>query len=182
MYGYKGVGKTSYSLHLASEVFKSWKVALNHLFFDPIDGFNHLYKYHILTGKRERVIIFDDAGDWMSKYRYNEEWAKELTEFLKLIRSVTAGIIFTDVDLGVLKGIRDQVKLRIRLSKYNKTYSYATCYTLVRQPNLKCYPRKLFIDIFPRKYPDKTYKEYELRRKSHVKFKAEKLLKVLKNE
>lgn len=51
MFGSQGIGKTSYALHVAHEIYGDWNKALSYLFFDPKDAISLLKSY---PRKREK--------------------------------------------------------------------------------------------------------------------------------
>jgi len=194
VYGDFGFGKTSYALWTAYEVLGSWDKVLNYLFFNPKEAINTIGEA-IYKGVRLPIIIMDDAGLWLGKLTWWEEDKVAFMEFYNLIRSVSAGIIFTAPVDDLPKSIRKKAFFRIEvspttLSEVAKAYgsmrdleeflehlrklglncnawSKAVGYKLKTLPTFFQYPKKKFIDFYPQHYP--VFLEYERKRREALK-------------
>ena len=192
VYGEFGYGKTSYALWTAYEVLGSWRKVLNYLFFDPGEAVKVMAKA-IYTDKRLPIIIMDDAGLWLDKLTWWQEEKVAFMEFFNLIRSVTAGVIFTTPSEELPKQILKKCFFRIAVSpaterkiaelireedfrkvialteKYGleKVFSIATGYKLKTLPSFFNLVRKEFYDVYPLQYP--VFREYKRKRRKALK-------------
>lgn len=101
--GQQGVGKTTYALKNMRDVYaqilgidrnKAWELALKYTFFDIADVGSYILTA-IESRKRIPAILFDDAGNWISKYAWRTEELQALFQLYNMARTVVAGIIFT---------------------------------------------------------------------------------------
>ena len=192
VYGEFGYGKTSYALWTAYEVLGSWRKVLNYLFFDPGEAVKVMAKA-IYTDKRLPIIIMDDAGLWLDKLTWWQEEKVAFMEFFNLIRSVTAGVIFTTPSEELPKQILKKCFFRIAVSpaterkiaelireedfrkvialteKYGleHVFSIATGYKLKTLPSFFSLVRKEFYDVYPLQYP--VFREYKRKRRKALK-------------
>ena len=202
--GNLGSGKTSYALHVASEIY-GWGNAPKHLFFD-LDPALQLLENALHQHRRIPLLILDDAGLWLSRLRW---WEEDITRFMELyniMRTLASGIIFTsptnDLPRAILRKIifritlkpisidearnrlnlNDNIKWRdykglLKLRGQNPDYwNVATGYRLHTLPSFMQFVRKHFEDCYPLHYPKSVYEEYEKIRSVAV----EKALKRLK--
>jgi len=113
--GPQGLGKTTYSMLVAYEVYRDWKTVLYYTVFD-IDSIEHeidkrielLEAGELETTDRIPVVIFDDAGLYFSKYMYviNPAKAQYINALFNMARSIFATTIFTSPDMDILKELR----------------------------------------------------------------------------
>lgn len=194
VYGPQGIGKTSYCLHVAADVYGSWDAALNHLFFDPLEAIERMLSVieDMESGEREdriKVLIMDDAGTWLSKTSWWEESKQEFAELFDLIRTACSCVIFNSPANNIIKRISDEIMLRVKVTKINaemnemlKNLGYsvdaekhrvATLYQHRLTPMFKGYIRKEAYDVFPLHYP--VHDEY---RRIRLRVVKEKMLSV----
>ncbi|MEM3948248.1 MAG: hypothetical protein QXM76_01470 [Zestosphaera sp.] len=108
--GPQGIGKTTYAMLVAHEVYSDWNKVLDHLFFDPKEALPY-FQEALETGTRIPLVIFDDAGYHLSKYLWSTSYeGQKLTllynALINLARTMVAGIIYTSPDMDVLKELR----------------------------------------------------------------------------
>ena len=115
VFGDFNYGKTSYALWTAYEVLGSWDRVLQHLFFSPAEAIEALKKA-VYSGKRLPIIIMDDAGLWLDRLTWWETHKVVFMRFFNLIRSVTAGVIFTSPSEELPKQILKKCFLRVSVS------------------------------------------------------------------
>ena len=197
--GEMGIGKTSYALHVASEIY-GWDKALQYLFFKPQDAVRVMRKA-LDSGKRIPLLIMDDAGFWLSKLTWWEEHKVVFMDFYNLIRTVCASIIFTCPGDELPKVMRKKMYFRITISPLHKNrviqllekipkrelevlrsegrdiryWNIAKGYKLQTLPSYMQYVRSLFEDIYPLHYPKHIYLKYEEMRRIFVKEALEKV-------
>ncbi len=192
VYGPQGVGKTSYCLHVAADVYGSWDLALKHLYFDPTDAIGAMLdKIEALergeTEERIKVMIMDDAGVWLSKSTWWEESKQEFGELFDLIRSACSCVIFNSPGDNIVKRVSNEIMFRIRVTKINaemcevlrnagykvdpERHRLAVIYSHNLTPKFQSYVKKEAYDIFPLHYP--VHEEYRRIRLRFVRGKLE---------
>ncbi|RUM47494.1 MAG: hypothetical protein DSY37_02245 [Hyperthermus sp.] len=108
--GPQGMGKTTYAMLVAYEVYGDWDRVLDSLYFDPREALPR-FREALASGKRIPVVIFDDAGMHLSKYlisssREGFHLTRLLNALINLARTLTAGVIYTSPDMDILKELR----------------------------------------------------------------------------
>ena len=167
--GPQGIGKTTYAMLVAYEVYGDWDKVLQYLFFDPAKAIPHL-RGALASGSRIPVIIFDDAGYHLSKYlmsRSRESWkmAQVINAFINLARTMVAAIIYTSPDLDVLKELRKKAWIVVepkaphgRAKPQRLAFIYQKRLTIMGRQIIK----KIGIDAYDlRSIPPSVRKEYE---------------------
>ncbi|MEM4497623.1 MAG: hypothetical protein QW692_02215 [Nitrososphaerota archaeon] len=95
-----GSGKSTLASWLVYAVFSAlgaedpWKEVGIHTVF-KIEEFEERVKMYRGMGMRAPIILWDDAGLHLSKYRHFEEGIKILTDFMQAIREDVAVLLFT---------------------------------------------------------------------------------------
>jgi hypothetical protein len=187
VYGNFGAGKTSYALWTAYEVLGDWDKVLRHLFFDPGEA-AAIMRRAIENRRRLPIVIMDDAGLWLDKMTWWESEKIAFMKFFNLIRSVTAGIIFTTPTEELPKQILRKSMIRVRVEPANKEdasqilgedvvnaalsatsmfgvsshLAVATGYVVRTLPSFMQLVSKQFYDLYPLHYP--VYEKYEAKR------------------
>ncbi len=200
IYGSQGTGKTSYSLHVAADVYGCWNTALKHLFFSPLDAIDKMLKtlerLEAGEGERIKVLIMDDAGIWLSKSTWWEDSKQEFAELFDLIRSVCSCVIFNSPGNNVIGRIMNEIMLRVKITeidakmsemlrdmgyKIDSTkYRLAVLYSHKLTPKFQGYIKKEAYDVFPLHYP--VYEEYNRIRLKVVKQKLINVKQVLETK
>ena len=108
--GPQGMGKTTYAMLVLYEIYRDWDLVLHYLVFDPREILPEL-KSALVTGKRLRLVVFDDAGIHLSKYLWvidkeSQQVAMLINGLFNIIRTVVSGVVFTSPDMDVLKELR----------------------------------------------------------------------------
>ena len=188
IFGSQGIGKTSYALHVAKDVYGDWDTALDHLFFDPKDAIKRIYS---AFSKRERVkvIILDDAGLWLGKSQWWKKEKLEFAEFFDIIRTVCSAVIFTTPADNLLSRLSHEIKLRIKIGPISSDlyehikragfsvdvdcHRVAKIYRFSLSPLFQPIIKKHAYDIFPLHYPVKE--AYDKKRREAVKQKLDKV-------
>ncbi len=187
IFGPMGVGKTTYALKVMKEVYKElgyedpWDMALKMTFFDIKDSLPVLLK-----AKRVPVLAFDDAGIWLDKYAWYEEEKRGFVRLYKMIRSLTAGILFTTPSPeDILKGVRDKTWFKIKIVRNGKTGNTPKAiaklfrYKIEKKNNdLKPVVKEIALDFFTVRLPDPVYQRYKkLRMEKGIKPQLEEIVK-----
>ena len=192
--GQSGVGKTTLALQIAARYYRrgkllGWKRALEHLMFDPIEVVS-LIRKNLDLGRQVGLIIFDDAGAWLSKWGVTID-KRIYMEFSNLLRMAVKSIIYTDI-FSVAKYVRDTAKLRVIVRKIprsayheygirdkEKEWSVARMYITdfsIRGP----YYRLLGEIVYPLYLPEKVRRAYNRKRMEYTKRLADRVIKRLK--
>jgi len=165
-----GIGKTVYSLKVATKVYGSWDVAKQYIVFMPQD-FLAVFDRAIKEGKTVKLIIWDDAGVWIGRMRWFDKYVKTVKEFLNAIRTHCHHIIFTAPSAGELvKGVREQLNVYTFISSVSENPPRSRAAFVFRSV-LNEYLKKRGIDniylyTFSRRF--EYYHEYEVMRKKYV--------------
>ena len=197
--GYMGVGKTSYALHVAKEVYGGWEHALDYLFFDVDPALDLIYKLAFdEDGKRIPLIIFDDAGLWLSRLEWWREDIKRFIELYNVIRSLFSAVIYTTPSKDLPGPILSKIQLRVTFKSISNgeakqrlglddmhwrdlkgllklrgqnpdLWNLARGYTLHQLPSFMSFVKKRFEDVYPLHYPKDIYMKYEEKRREAVK-------------
>ncbi len=196
VFGKQGVGKTTYALKVLREVYKElgyedpWGEALSHTFFDIKDALPIL-KESVDNNKRIPAILFDDAGTWLIKYSWYQQDMKSFIKLFNLIRTLTAGLIFTTPHPDdILKNIRDKTWYKIKVVRNGKKdgvqqgiakhYRYLI---VKKNSELKSVVDEYAWDFFRVHLPDPIYQRYEeMRREKGIKKFLEEVMKSFSEE
>lgn len=200
VYGDFGYGKTSYALWVAYQVYGNWEDALGHLVFKPEDALS-IIGDAIDSGRRVPLIIMDDAGLWLDKLTWWERPKVRFMELFNLIRSVTAGIIFTTPSRELPQQLVNKLFYRVRVepvyrpetvpgveqvAEYARSLglkpyvSKAMGYKLKTLPQFFNLIKKQFVDYYPTHYP--VFREYEEKRRRALKYYYSKVVEALEEE
>lgn len=195
IFGSQGIGKTSYALHVAKDVYGSWQKALNYLFFDPKEAIAKMHEA-LEHGEKIKLIIMDDAGLWLGRSQWWKREKVEFAEFFDIIRSVASAVIFTTPADNLLSRLSHEIKLRIKISYidselysqlkragYNidiENYRVAKIYRFSLSPLFQPIIKKQAYDIFPLHYPNDIYRAYERKRREAVRQKLDRVKQAIK--
>lgn len=165
IYGYQGVGKTTYALKTLYYVYNDWDKALQHTFFDFNEAFNMLKK-SFMENKRIKAILIDDAGYSLIKYDWRKDHAQLFSKFFNLARTVVTGIIFTSIQTtDIINFVRQKIMYPVNVRRIDNKYSEARGYKIYMTPLMERIPKRFFRDIFIRRLPNDVYKQYEEERR-----------------
>ena len=196
VFGPQGIGKTSYTLHVAHEVYGDWDLALDHLFFNPLDAIDLLEKA-LDESKRIPLIIMDDAGLWLGKSQWWESGKVEFAEFFDIIRTICSAVIFTTPSDNLMSRLSKEIMLRVKIHCIDsnlykqfkkqgledvdpKTWRVAKIYRFSLSPLFQPIVKKHAFDVFPLFYPDDVKKKYDKKRVEAIKHKLSKVKVSLK--
>jgi len=190
IFGSQGIGKTSYALHVAKQIYDSWYKALDHLFFNPKEAIKVLHKA-LKQGERLKAIILDDAGLWLGKSQWWHREKLEFAEFFDIIRTVCSSVIFTTPADNILNRLSHEIQLRIKVSPidselYNQlkkaghnidvnSWRVAKIYQFSLSPLFQPIIKKHAYDIYPLHYPRHIKDLYDKKRLEAVKQKLDRI-------
>ncbi len=171
--GPQGMGKTTYAMLVAYEIYGDWDKVLGNLYFDPREALPR-FREALASGRRIPLVIFDDAGMHLSKYLIssNKEGfhlAKLLNALINLARTLTAGVVYTSPDMDILKELRKKAWVVVEpLAPHgrSKPYRVARLYRKRILASGKVAIQKLGLDEYDlRAIPSDVRKQYEEKRK-----------------
>lgn len=181
IYGNFADGKTSYLLHVMYEVLgvihklknvDAWFTALDHIFFNPIEGLIYIQVYRSKHKQRVPILGMDDVGQHIPRARWWREDVVQFREWMTVARTDTASIGFTaPTQLSLPGGIIDSCFLRIKVERSKKARgeSIAKAYEMKLSPMFqKICSGPVFVDEFPRHYPNFVFTEYQQMREKMV--------------
>ncbi len=172
--GPQGMGKTTYAMLVAYEIYRDWDAVLDNLFFDPREALG-LFKVALKGGWRREVVIFDDAGLHLSKYlisssREGFHITRLLNGLINLARTLVAGIIYTSPDMDILKELRKKAWIVAEPTAphgVSKPERLAKLYRKRIAPSGRVYIHKLGYDAYRLDaIPSDVRKEYEEKRRA----------------
>ncbi|BFI75421.1 hypothetical protein [Sulfurisphaera ohwakuensis] len=104
IFGQQGSGKTTYAFKVMRDVFwkinnletkeEAWDYVRRHYFFELPDALELIYDA-LNNDVRVPVLLFDDAGIWLSKYDWFADYMKVFYKIYALIRTRVSAVIFT---------------------------------------------------------------------------------------
>jgi hypothetical protein len=183
-----GVGKTVYGLKTLYYTYdKNWNIAKKYVVFMP-QHFLSLFEDAIDKNYRIPAILWDDASFWIGKMRWQSELVKVVKEFLGVVRTHCAYIIFTAPKYSdIARGIREElsfgavVRRKVYSEDPRKALSFASYYTYEdleavyhRNKNPAPFTTYYYYMYFEH-YPD-----YEQMRNDYVKIGRERMKEKLK--
>ena len=183
-----GVGKTVYALKTLYHVYdKNWNVAKRYVVFMP-QHFLSLFEDAIDKNYRIPAILWDDASFWIGKMRWQSELVKVVKEFLGVVRTHCAYIIFTAPKYtDIARSIREDlnfgaiVRRRVYSEDPRKAISMLSYYTYedleaAYHKNKNPAPfTAYYYYLYFEHYPD-----YEQMRKEYVRIGKERMKERLK--
>ncbi|QGA69604.1 hypothetical protein GFS33_00105 [Sulfolobus sp. E11-6] len=190
IFGKQGSGKTTYAFKVARDVFyklynlqtkdEAWQYVRTSYFFELPEALMKIQDA-IDNDYRIPLIIFDDAGIWLSKYVWYEDYMKAFYKIYALIRTRVSAVIFTtpspeDIAFFLREKGWYQIKISMinrkdmiaRATLYAKDFARNTKGEIVTQVKTKA------LDMFKVDIPNNIYEEYmQKRRETERKLLAE---------
>ena len=179
--GTLGIGKSSYSFKATAEAYGThiengevtvtpdWRKVKEYLTFPPWDFVDKCFKM-IEQNRREKVLIWDDAGLWLNSMDWNHPFVKAVIKYLNVARTNWGCIIFTtptpNMVVKRLRGFPDRITIKIIKTGSNKKNPNkprrAVAYRNWTSPDLKhTGVRKIWEDDFSALMPDDFYDWYK---------------------
>lgn len=189
-YGPLGIGKSAYACKVTAQVYGErqpdgnrsldWEAVKTHLVFHPRDFVEKCFKM-MEEKKKDKVLIWDDAGLWLFALDFNNPFLKAVIKYLNVARTNWAALILTTpLPTWVLKKIRGFpqatvikiIKEKEDLhSKANPKPRRATAYINWVSPDMKKTGVKaIYDDRFNAMMPDNFYLDwYKERRDDYAR-------------
>ncbi|MCS6768167.1 MAG: hypothetical protein NZ888_06355 [Candidatus Nitrosocaldus sp.] len=182
IYGTAGVGKSSYAIQTCLELETVYNYNYkDFIIFKPKEFIDRI-TYLIDNSIKIPALIWDDAGVWLYKLDYQDEFVKSAVKFFNVARTVVSCIILTTISPHMLvTNLRKMDMLTIKVVRrgHNNT-SLARCYSANFTPNGYRLLKTVFEDEFKRHMPDNVYTWYSRLRADYVKEALDLMKKSLK--
>ena len=94
VYGPLGIGKSAYALKVAKEVYDDWDTVKNHIVFHPEDFVARCLSMSE-KGKRDKVLVWDDAGLWLFAMDFTNPFIKAILKYMNVARTNWGALILT---------------------------------------------------------------------------------------
>lgn len=180
IFGRQGSGKTVFAFKCTVDairaiynvdVTQAWNIVKRLMFFELPDTIP-LIMNAIKQNVRLPVIIFDDAGTWLSKYRWQKQYMKAFFDLYSVIRTRVSAILFTTPSPDdIAKFLREKswfyvhVGIHDKKKKSSKVSTYETRYEqdsrgIFYQKYVKV-EDKYFVHLMP----NDVYEEYKMQRR-----------------
>jgi hypothetical protein len=116
-----GVGKSVYCLKTLYNIYnKNWDIAKRYIVFTPQD-FLKIIDDAIQKNYRIPALVWDDAGFWVGRQRWQNKFVIAVREFLNVIRThIVLLMINAPSFYELARGIRE----RLRFVTFIRVYSY----------------------------------------------------------
>ncbi|MEM4684475.1 MAG: hypothetical protein QXW45_06885 [Thermosphaera sp.] len=173
--GDQGVGKSTLALYIMFKYYGDRDKVLKNIFFN-VDELNET----LLNEKRE-IVLLDDAGVSLSKYRALNEVAVDYYALQQIARTRVSVIIYTTVHDNLAKFIRDIVDVVVVIHTRKGNKSYGAVYRKKRKYFTVVSKKYDFAMNLDKLHSDAVfhniYVEYNERRERFVRQIVEELLK-----
>lgn len=110
-YGPLGIGKSSYACKVVAEIYgepkkPNWEAVKEHMVFHPRE-FVEKCEYMMDRGRKDKVLIWDDAGLWLMALEHWHPFVRGVVKYLNVARTNWAALIFTTpLPTWVIKKVR----------------------------------------------------------------------------
>ncbi|NIQ88079.1 MAG: hypothetical protein GWN93_02910 [Deltaproteobacteria bacterium] len=173
--GYQGVGKSLYSLLVASQVYNtnSWAKLKQYYVYDRLEFID------LVQNKRKRspLIVWDDAGNWLHAQDYQKKEVIDVCKYFQVARPDWGCIMLTTVDaediVSRIRNLKDRILIQIikHSSKKEPDRRMAKIYVRWKSPDKtrKGEETKLTEDFYLHQCDRNLYDGYEKYRLGFVK-------------
>ncbi|MFA5365710.1 MAG: hypothetical protein WC325_11070, partial [Candidatus Bathyarchaeia archaeon] len=95
VYAPLGYGKSAYAVKVLSELYnKDWEKVKQYIVFPPKDCVSKCVEMN-KTGKREKAIVWDDAGLWLFALQKNDVFVQAVIKYMNVARTNWGAMILT---------------------------------------------------------------------------------------
>lgn len=212
VYGPLRHGKSSFAIQVLAEVYgilknPGWKTSL----YRPLDEWatwvmkettpdwdawktwmvfppeEFVTKVREQSSKQRPLLVWDDAGFWLSHYSYTNPFIQKVAEYLNVVATDWASIVFTTPDprwcithVRNLPGGHTGRVSKPGGNQYQRDNRYIIAYEGWLAPDLvKKGVRTVYKDDFTIMLPDKVFKEYDAYRRSYTEQSKNRLFETL---
>jgi hypothetical protein len=190
----KGIGKSVLAVKILIHTYyrylnrlPSWDDIKQYIVFKPSE-FIELALRLSESKRRVPLIVWDDAGEWLSRFRSRTKFVAAVAESMEVLRTITGNIMFTATSPGKLtKGIRESlsylitvavikhVKVGGRVVKVSRARVYHVAEDMEWLFNRRSMPKPIYEWQFNVWLPDEIYKPYFEYRQSFTNIAFEKV-------
>ena len=195
IFGPQGTGKTTYAFKVMRDVYwklnnletkdQAWDVVKRYYFFELPEALELIYDA-LESDTRIPVLLFDDAGIWLSKYNWYEDYMKVFYKIFALIRTRVSAVIFTTPspeDLAFFLREKGWYQIKIVWANKKDRIAQAKLYKKVferdSKGNIVTKAKYKALDQFKVDLPDSFRAEYLEKRKATERKLLEKLREIL---
>lgn len=190
----KGIGKSVLAVKILIHTYyrylnkiPTWDDIKQYIVFKPKEFIELALKLSE-TKKRIPLIVWDDAGEWLSRFRSRTKFVAAVAESMEVLRTITGNIMFTATSPGKLtRGIRESlsylitvavlrhIKVGDRVVKVSRARVYYVAEDMEWLFNRRAMPKPIWEWQFRVWLPDEIYKPYFEYRQSFTKVAFEKV-------
>jgi len=173
--GYQGVGKSVYSLLIASEVYgtNSWSELCKYYVYRPDEFLQNISKKR----SKSPLLVWDDAGNWLHSQDYQKKRVVETCKYFQVARPQWGCILLTCVDAeDIVSRIRNMnnrilVQVMKNSSQREPDRRLARIFTRWKSPDKtrKGEENKIDENFYLHNCPRSLYDPYESYRNSFVR-------------
>jgi len=195
IFGKQGSGKTTYAFKTMRDVFyklynlsskdEAWQYVKKYYFFELPEALEVIYDA-FEKDERIPVLLFDDAGIWLSKYQWYEKYMIVFYKFYALARTRVSAILFTSPspdDIALFLREKGWIQIRIKWSNKKDRIAEADLYKKVftrdSKGNIITKPDYTALDQFKVQLPDDFLNEYLTKRRETERKLLEELKELL---
>ncbi len=195
IFGKQGSGKTTYALKAMRDAFyklynlstkdDAWEYVKKYYFFELPEALEVIYNA-FENDQRIPVILFDDAGIWLSKYQWFEKYMIVFYKLYALIRTRVSAVIFTSPspdDIALFLREKGWIQIRIKWSNKKDRIAEADLYKKVfdrdSKGNITTRTEYTALDQFKVQLPDGFLNEYLIKRRETERKLLEELKELL---
>lgn len=173
------VGKSSYSIQVLAEAYGTpenpdWDAWKKYLVYKP-EEFAVLCDWARKARKQKLLIVWDDAGFWLSAYEWHKDLVKAVSKYMNVIATLWASVLFTAPgDRWIITKVRylpggHRVNIaKLTGNPYQRNLRRARWYKRWVAPDeKKSGVRVLLEDIFNVNLPNKVFYEYDSYRREY---------------
>ena len=195
IFGKQGAGKTTYAMKAMRDVFyklynlntkdEAWEYVKKYYFFELPEALEVIYNA-FENNERIPVILFDDAGIWLSKYQWYEKYMVLFYKLYALIRTRVSAVIFTSPspdDIALFLREKGWIQIRIKWSNKKHRIAEADLYKKVfdrdSKGNIITKAEYTALDQFKVQLSDDFFNEYLTKRRETERKLLEELRQIL---
>ena len=173
--GYQGVGKSLYSLLVASEVYQtnSWEYLKRFYVYEPSEFLDSIRRKR----SKSPLLIWDDAGNWLNSQDYQKKRVVETCKYFQVARPNWGCIMLTCVDaediVSRIRNMNNRILIQV-MKNSDKTHPdrrLARIFTRWKSPDKtrKGEENKIDESFYLHNCPHSLYDSYEKYRNSFVR-------------
>lgn len=173
--GYQGVGKSLYSLLVASEVYgtSNWNELKKYYVYKPDEFLSRIQR----KKKKSPLLVWDDAGNWLYAQEHNKKRISDTCKYFQVARPQWGCIMLTCVDaediVSRIRNMNNRILIQVmkNSSKSHPTRRLARIFTRWKTPDKsrRGEANKIDENFYLHHCTPSLYKPYEEYRNSFVR-------------